>query len=87
MSEQKVKTIDGAPTPIASLNTDAPRMLENSTSGLLARLSKIYRRLNEVMSGMYTGVGCAGTPQQHHSYNEPTKNPVSKGQKDQGNSC
>lgn len=73
MSEQKAKTINGAPTPLTSLNVDSPNLLENSKTGALARLSRIYRRLNDVMSGMYTGVGCAGTPHEHHRYDEQTK--------------
>jgi hypothetical protein len=73
MSEQKAKTINAAPTPLSSLNVDSPSLLEDSKTGPLARLSKIYRRLNDVMSGMYTGVGCAGTPHEHHSYDEQAK--------------
>jgi len=70
MPEQKAKTLNGAPTPLSSLNVDSPSILVNSSSGLLARISKIYGRLNDVMSGMYTGVGCAGTPHEHHSFEE-----------------
>jgi len=73
MSKQKAKTIDGAPTPLSSLNVDSPSLLEDSKTGLFARLSRIYRRLNDVMSGMYTGVGCVGTPHQHHSFDEKPK--------------
>ena len=73
MSELKAKTIDGAPTPLSSLNVDSPSVLEDPKIGRLTRLSRIYRRLNDVMSGMYTGVGCAGTPHEHHRYEEQTK--------------
>ncbi|MBL4574001.1 MAG: hypothetical protein JKY86_13145 [Gammaproteobacteria bacterium] len=73
MSEQKAKTIDGAPVQLSSLNVDSPSLLENSKTGPFARLSRIYRRLNDVMSGMYTGVGCAGTPQEHHRYSDQPK--------------
>ncbi|PCI74943.1 MAG: hypothetical protein COB20_14010 [SAR86 cluster bacterium] len=73
MSEQKAKTIDGAPTPLSSLNVDSPNLAEESKVGPLVRLSRIYRRLNEVMAGMYTGVGCAGTPHEHHRYDESAK--------------
>lgn len=73
MTEHKAKTINGAPTPLASLNVATPSVLENSKTGPLARVSRIYRRLNEVMSGMYTGVGCAGTPHEHHSFEEQTE--------------
>ena len=70
MSEQKAKTIDGAPTPLSAINVDPPSVLEDSKTGPLARLSRFYRRLNDVMAGMYTGVGCAGTPHEHHRYDE-----------------
>ena len=73
MSELKAKTIDGAPTTLSSLNVDSPSVLEAPKAGPFARLSRIYRRLNDVMSGMYTGVGCAGTPHEHHRYEEQTK--------------
>ncbi|MBL4581506.1 MAG: hypothetical protein JKY29_06780 [Gammaproteobacteria bacterium] len=73
MSEQKARTINGTPVPLSSLNVDSPSLLENSKTGLLARLSRIYRRLNDVMSGMYTGVGCAGTPLEHHRYSDQPK--------------
>ncbi|MEX0963377.1 MAG: hypothetical protein WDZ52_04960 [Pseudohongiellaceae bacterium] len=73
MSEQKAKTIDGKPLPLGSLNVRSPRLLKNSKSGPLARVARFYARLNEVMAGMYTGVGCAGTPQEHHSYDEQPK--------------
>jgi len=73
MSEQKAKTINGAPTPLSSLIVDSPSLLENPKTGLFARLSRIYRRLNDVMSGMYTGVGCAGTPHEHHRYDKQAK--------------
>lgn len=73
MSKTKAKTINGSPTPVAALNVDAPAVLANTERGPLARIARIYRRLNDVMSGMYTGVGCAGTPHSHHSYDEQDK--------------
>ena len=73
MSELKAKTINGAPTRLSSLNVDSPSVLEDPKIGRLTRLSRIYRRLNEVMSGMYTGVGCAGTPHEYHHYDEQPK--------------
>jgi len=68
MTEPKAKTVDGAPTPISSLNLSSPEILQNPKTGVLSRVAGFYRRLNEVMSGMYTGVGCSGTPHAHHSY-------------------
>ena len=73
MSELKANTIDGAPTPLSSLNFDSPSVLEDPKIGRLIRLSRIYRRLNDVMSGMYTGVGCAGTSHEYHHYDEQPK--------------
>jgi len=73
MSEQKAKTINGAPTRLSSLNVNSPNVLVDPKIGPLTRLSKIYRQLNDVMSGMYTGVGCAGTPHEHHHYDEQPK--------------
>ncbi len=73
MPTHKAKTIDGKPTPLSSLNVDSPRLLDNSKTGFLARIARIYRRINDVMSGMYTGVGCAGTPHEYHSYEEPAQ--------------
>ncbi|MBL6905376.1 hypothetical protein OAM75_05455 [Gammaproteobacteria bacterium] len=69
MTEPKTKTMDGAPTPISSLNLRSPELLKNPGKGVLGRVATCYQRLNEVMSGMYTGVGCTGTPHAHHSYN------------------
>jgi len=78
MPKARSKTVNGKPTPRSALNTEAPRVLVESSGGLLARVARLYRRLNEVMSGMYTGVGCAGTPHSHHSYaDKPKDNPKS----------
>ena len=73
MSKQKTKTINVAPTPLASPNAGSPSILEDSMTRPLTRFSEIYRRLNDAMLGMYTGVGCAGTPHEHHRYEEQTK--------------
>ena len=72
VNAKKAKTIDGSPTRRASINVEPPNLLKNPESGVVARLAKIYGRVNEVMSGMYTGVGCVGTPHEHHSYDEKT---------------
>ena len=73
MSEQKTKTINGALMALASLNVRSPGVLEEAMTGPLVRFSQIYRRLGDVMSGMYRGVGCAGTPHEHHRYEEHDK--------------
>jgi hypothetical protein len=73
MSKPKTKTINVAHTSLASLNVGSPSILEDSMTRPLTRFSGIYRRLNDAMSGMYTGVGCAGTPHEHHRYEEQIK--------------
>jgi hypothetical protein len=82
MTEPKAKTVDGAPAPISSLNLSSPEILKNPKTRVLSRLAGFYRRLNEVKCGMYTSVGCAGTPQAHHSYDseetQQNKNPPNK---------
>ena len=71
MSQSKVKTLDGRRTPVADLNIEPPRALQVSNRGIWAKLAVIYKNLSQVMAGMYTGVGCSGTPNPFHSYEEP----------------
>ena len=82
MTEPKAKTVDGAPAPISSLNLSSPEILKNPKTRVLSRVAGFYRRLNEVKCGMYTSIGCAGTPQAHHSYDseetQQNKNPPNK---------
>ena len=73
MLKNQAKTVNGSPTSRSSLNIESPSALKNARSGPLARVALFYRRLNEVMSGMYTGVGCVGTPHEHHRYDEQAK--------------
>ncbi|MBT3529934.1 MAG: hypothetical protein HOF74_02580 [Gammaproteobacteria bacterium] len=74
MSPEKVKTVDGRPTSLASLNTGHTGSNKQSDdakpTGLRSRLTKAFKNLNLVMAGMYTGVGCVGTPHTEHSYEE-----------------
>ncbi len=74
MSSGKVKTVDGAPTPLRSLNTGVESLAESKDTempvGLKSRLIAAYKNLNLVMAGMYTGVGCVGTPHAEHSYED-----------------
>ena len=62
-----VKTPDGKPTPLAAINTNVPTVL---VKGPLQRMANFNKKLNLVMAGMYTGVGCSGTPHSHHTYKE-----------------
>ena len=73
MSKKLTKTVNGSPTSRSSLNLEPPISLKKVSAGPLVYLAQFYRRLNEVMSGMYTGVGCAGTAQSHHRYEESEK--------------
>ena len=72
MSQSKVKTLDGRRTPVADLNIEPPRALQASNRGIWAKLAVIHKNLSQVMAGMYTGVGCSGTPNPFHSYEEPS---------------
>ena len=63
-----VPTPDGKPLARAELNTAVPAFLANQQRGPLALLAVWYRRLNDILSGMYTGVRCGGTPHSHHHY-------------------
>ena len=71
----KVPTPDGRPIDRGQLNTALPAALAEAEQGVLARLAGAYRRLNEVLSGMHTGVRCGGTPHSHHSYDTDDRKP------------
>ncbi len=75
MSEQLVKTPDGKRTRVAELNTSVPESLKAENQGLLGRIGKAWANLNQVLAGMYTGVGCAGDVHTHHKYSDKDKNP------------
>jgi len=70
MSESKAKTLDGKRTRVDELNTALPQGLQEANRGLWGRIATAYRNLSQVMAGMYTGVGCSGTPHSHHSYDD-----------------
>jgi hypothetical protein len=82
MSSDKVKTVDGARTTVAELNTAVPSIIGHWQRGLLGRLASAYRKFSLVLAGMYTGLGCGGTPNTLHSYEEdpsgkkPDKRPL-----------
>ncbi len=69
MANEKAKTIDGDRTPVSALNSGGTKPASSET-GFMSRIALAYRRLNQVMAGMYTGVGCSGTPNTHHSYDQ-----------------
>lgn len=66
MLEPNRPTLNGTPIKVQELNTGSDPVTDNSASGLFARLSRFYKNLSLFMAGMYTGVGCSGTPHAHH---------------------
>ena len=72
MAQSKVKTLDGSRTAVADLNIEAPRALQQNQQRIWGKLAVAYKNLSQVMAGMYTGVGCSGTPNPFHSYEEPS---------------
>lgn len=76
MSADNAKTMDGRPTSLNSLNTgedvDQQDAVKSSFGSLSVsgKLARVYKNLNLIMAGMYTGVGCAGTPLSEHSYED-----------------
>ena len=67
MSTPKAKTLDGKPTRLDALNTSSAIAAGNSAG---SKISQAFKNLSSFMAGMYTGVGCSGTPNTHHSYDE-----------------
>lgn len=66
MPVDKRPTLNGSPTKVQELNIGTDAADEQPASGLVARISKAYKNLSLFMAGMYTGVGCSGTPHSHH---------------------
>lgn len=77
MGSAKAKTLDGKRTAVQSINIEVPQSLQAGPEGILSRIGRAYKNLNQFMAGMYTGVGCSGTPHEDHSYQEVEK-PKSK---------
>ena len=73
MSEEKVKTLDGTRTRVDQLNMEPPFDPQLPASGIWGRISRSYKNLSLFMAGMYTGLGCGGTPNTHHSYDKNDK--------------
>jgi hypothetical protein len=68
MTDGKTKTVDGKPIDISALNIEAPQGLNPLHSNIQKKWVVLYRRASEVMAGMYTGIGCLGTPRSQHSH-------------------
>ena len=71
-------TPDGARTEITDLNTgvQVPELDEQGRP--IGKLLRIWRNLNLVMAGMYTGLTCYGTPKEHHSYRQDSEDTADK---------
>ena len=65
MTGKKVKTLDGERVAVESLNLGKPG--DEGTAGFFR---KLLRNINLFVAGMYTGVGCSGTPHSHHEYSQ-----------------
>ena len=61
MAAAKVKTRDQNRTRVDELNAGVPSLLD-SRRKWLAPFVQVYRNLALVMTGMYIGQGCSGTP-------------------------
>ena len=70
MTADKTKTPDGERTRVEDLNTDLPFDDDHVSRGLWSRLAQTCKNLSLFMAGMYTGLGCSGTPNTHHSYDD-----------------
>ncbi|MDE0733178.1 MAG: hypothetical protein OSB72_08985 [Gammaproteobacteria bacterium] len=60
------------------MNTALPQSLRQSEKGILSIIARVYRSLSQIMTGMYTGVGCAGTPLEFHKFSDEKKTPRTK---------
>ena len=66
MTESKVPTPDGERIRVNQLNIGIETQDE---TGLLPRIARVFRGISLFLAGMYTGIGCAGTPNRYHEYN------------------
>ena len=73
MTADKAKTLDGDRIGVEDLNTALPFDVEQISQGLWGRVAKTCKNLSLFMAGMYTGVGCSGTPHTHHNYDKADK--------------
>jgi hypothetical protein len=72
------KTINQRPIQINELNTALPQSLRESEKGILSIIAKVYRGLLQIISGMYTGTGCGGSPLEFHKFSDKKKTPPIK---------
>ena len=73
MNSEKAKTLDGERTSVEELSSNSEDTSEQRSPSMLSRITRAYKNLNLFMAGMYTGVGCSGTPHTHHSYKQTEK--------------
>lgn len=67
MTNVKAKTLDGKRTSVHDMNTGSYGEISEQ-KGVFSRILKTCKNINLFMAGMYTGVGCGGTPHTHHNY-------------------
>jgi hypothetical protein len=70
MASAKAKTLDGERTRAEDLNTGLPFDADQISPGLWSRLAQAFKNVSLFMAGMYTGIGCSGTPHTHHNYDD-----------------
>ena len=70
MSKTKVKTLNGVPLKVGELNTGAIGDIQESPAGFFSKIARVYKNVSLVLAGMYTGVGCSGTPNPFHEYEQ-----------------
>jgi len=71
-------TPDGARTEINELNTGVQAQETDEQGRPIGKLRRIWRNLNLVMAGMYTGLTCYGTPNERHSYRQDSDDAADK---------
>ncbi|MBQ13111.1 MAG: hypothetical protein QGG67_21005 [Gammaproteobacteria bacterium] len=76
MGLSKVKTLNGAPLKVEELNIEAPGATNEHPSGFFPRIRQAYKNFSLILAGMYTGVGCSGTPPAYHEYENKDDHPV-----------
>ena len=67
MAESRVSTPDGERLKVEQLNIGDEANAINSAS-LKGRIAGFFRAISLFLAGMYTGVGCSGTPRRYHEY-------------------
>lgn len=73
MTAENIKTLDGERTRVADIVPDSLVEPQSPAKGIWSRVIASYKSLSLIMAGMYTGVGCSGTPNTQHSYTDSDK--------------